>query len=195
MKIRGAARTDPGRVRRENQDSFGLAMDLGLGFVADGMGGHAGGRRASEEAARVITEAVAAGVAHRPAAPRVLDLRRPAEPHLRQEARDAVAADQVLGDRVDHGQGMAVRALPVVEGAALELLVLAGEVAQRLELREVRHAAGHHRGRVHQVRAGEGRPQHVGEGRADLGVVLQLLEDAVDRRVEAGTAVLPERRR
>ena len=63
MKIRGAARTDPGRVRRENQDNFGLAINLGLGFVADGMGGHAGGKRASEEAARVITDAVAAGAA------------------------------------------------------------------------------------------------------------------------------------
>src|SRR5262245_5162925 len=60
MKIRGAARTDPGRVRRENQDNFGLATDLGLGFVADGMGGHAGGKRASEEAARVITAALSA---------------------------------------------------------------------------------------------------------------------------------------
>jgi PPM family protein phosphatase len=63
MKIRGAARTDPGRVRRENQDNFGLATHIGLGFVADGMGGHAGGKRASEEAARVITETVAAGAA------------------------------------------------------------------------------------------------------------------------------------
>jgi PPM family protein phosphatase len=63
MKIRGAARTDPGRVRRENQDSFGLATNLGLGFVADGMGGHAGGKRASEEAARVILESVAAAPA------------------------------------------------------------------------------------------------------------------------------------
>ncbi len=63
MRIRGAARTDPGRVRRENQDNFGLAPDLGLGFVADGMGGHAGGKRASEEAARVITDSIAAGAA------------------------------------------------------------------------------------------------------------------------------------
>jgi protein phosphatase len=63
MKIRGAARTDPGRVRRENQDNFGLVTDLGLGFVADGMGGHAGGKRASEEAARVITETIAGSAA------------------------------------------------------------------------------------------------------------------------------------
>lgn len=60
MRIRGAARTDRGRVRRENQDNFGLATTLGLGFVADGMGGHAGGKRASEEAARVITDALTA---------------------------------------------------------------------------------------------------------------------------------------
>lgn len=60
MRIRGAARTDRGRVRRENQDNFGLATTLGLGFVADGMGGHAGGKRASEEAARAITDALTA---------------------------------------------------------------------------------------------------------------------------------------
>jgi protein phosphatase len=50
-------------VRRENQDNFGLAPEYGLGFVADGMGGHAGGKRASEEAARVITDSIAAGAA------------------------------------------------------------------------------------------------------------------------------------
>jgi protein phosphatase len=61
MKVRGAARTDKGPVRRDNQDGFGLATEMGLGLVADGMGGHAGGKRASEEAARMIMKFVVDG--------------------------------------------------------------------------------------------------------------------------------------
>jgi PPM family protein phosphatase len=61
MKVRGAARTHTGLVRSENQDGFGLVTNMGLGFVADGMGGHAGGKRASKEAARVIMQLVADG--------------------------------------------------------------------------------------------------------------------------------------
>lgn len=62
MRLAGAAHSDPGRVRLENQDSYGFSVRTGLYLVADGMGGHAGGKRASEEASWAVTDAVATGV-------------------------------------------------------------------------------------------------------------------------------------
>jgi PPM family protein phosphatase len=58
VKVTGAVQTDRGRVRRENQDSYGFSAALGLYLVADGMGGQAAGKRASEEAAAAVTSAM-----------------------------------------------------------------------------------------------------------------------------------------
>jgi len=49
-----------GRVRRENEDAYGLYPDLGLYVVADGIGGHLGGRVASAMVAEAIHQAVVA---------------------------------------------------------------------------------------------------------------------------------------
>src|SRR3954453_15966895 len=54
MKTRGWAVTDVGRKRDHNEDSFLCNDQLRLYAVADGMGGHLGGERASRMAVEII---------------------------------------------------------------------------------------------------------------------------------------------
>lgn len=54
------AKTDRGRVRKENQDSFSIfcAENAQILIVADGLGGHLGGKRASSLACDTISERI-----------------------------------------------------------------------------------------------------------------------------------------
>jgi protein phosphatase len=54
VEVAGA--TDPGCVRRNNEDAFAVEPDLGLLVVADGMGGHNSGEVASGIAVDTIVE-------------------------------------------------------------------------------------------------------------------------------------------
>ena len=54
-----ATRSHPGRKRTVNEDFFAVEEKLGLFVVADGLGGHVAGRRASELGVGVFVETVA----------------------------------------------------------------------------------------------------------------------------------------
>lgn len=55
FRFRTGARTDPGLVRKLNEDALAVLPDLGLWAVADGMGGHSAGDTAS----RILVEELA----------------------------------------------------------------------------------------------------------------------------------------
>jgi protein phosphatase len=60
MSFKAASRTDIGRRRSQNQDSYAMEPQYGLFIVADGMGGHKGGEIASAMAVSTIVEHVRA---------------------------------------------------------------------------------------------------------------------------------------
>jgi len=67
LKVRHAAATDRGRVRKNNEDAFLADPSLGLFAVADGMGGHAAGEVASRLALDTLHESISQGHQKNPA--------------------------------------------------------------------------------------------------------------------------------
>lgn len=56
--IEFAAVTDIGKIREKNEDNVLISSELGLGVVADGMGGHSAGEIASNIAVSVLAETI-----------------------------------------------------------------------------------------------------------------------------------------
>ena len=73
MRIVGWGASDVGRKRHHNEDSFLCNNELRLFAVADGMGGHLGGERASRMAVEILEREIEQAAGHGPtwsAAPR-----------------------------------------------------------------------------------------------------------------------------
>jgi len=56
LRIEAGARTDLGRVRKNNEDCFEIQADLNLYVLSDGMGGEAHGEVASKLAVQTIMD-------------------------------------------------------------------------------------------------------------------------------------------
>jgi serine/threonine protein phosphatase PrpC len=64
LRVKGIGLTDLGRKRATNEDAWYVDDKVGLYVVADGMGGHAAGEVASQEAVETVYGMVKRGIAH-----------------------------------------------------------------------------------------------------------------------------------
>lgn len=62
MQIEALGLTDKGKKREWNEDTISLSQDLSLFIVADGMGGHKGGKEASLISSQVVQDVVASAL-------------------------------------------------------------------------------------------------------------------------------------
>ncbi len=156
MRLTCAARTDPGRRRQNNEDSFCIREDLGLYLVADGMGGHVAGEIASglvvEEVERFIasTASAAAGgaAAHGPGGTSSADRLSSALLEANRKLAERVAADGSL-------QGMATTAVALLaDGAAVSLAHVGDSRAYRYRPERLARLTQDHSWVEEQIRAG-----------------------------------------
>jgi serine/threonine protein phosphatase PrpC len=107
MKIISYSLSDVGRKRDHNEDSFLVRDDVGLFAVADGMGGHQAGERASRMALDTLAEVLRAPEQNQPAEREdVLNRLREATQAAGAAIFDAAQADPSLA-----GMGTTVTAL------------------------------------------------------------------------------------
>src|ERR1700691_1085196 len=123
LRATGVGLTDLGRKRTSNEDAFFLDEGLGLYVVADGMGGHAAGEVASQEAVETVMGMVKRGIG------KLHELHHPVnEEHGRAACRLMESAIQAATymvfsmaemDRTKTGMGTTISALLLLKNFAI----------------------------------------------------------------------------
>jgi PPM family protein phosphatase len=201
MKVRGWGVSDVGRKRDHNEDSFLCNDGLSLYAVADGMGGHLGGERASRMAVELLEKSFERAIA--PAPPRAASQVAPEsnERLLGRILKEAV----MLADRAIYESAVADPAVSGM-GTTLTALVFAG---RRVHLSHVgdsrayvyrdgraRQLTDDHSWIQDQVRAGLLSPQEAKESRfrniitRSVGFEPSVQPDMQDLTVQAGDCYL-----
>ncbi len=185
MKVLAWSKSDVGRKRDHNEDSFLVRVDLGLFAVADGMGGHVGGEQASRLAIEVLgREVEKVDLVELPAGPMYT---RPENEETAQEFVPAFSSggSMISTDPTDPGVPTDVPGL--LRGAARRAGASIYDRAQRepelAGMGTTLTAMMVHRDRVHFV--------HVGDSRCYLyrnGAIEQITEDHswIAEQVKAG---------
>lgn len=157
MRLTCAARTDPGRRRENNEDSFCVRPDIGLFLVADGMGGHVAGEIASrlvvEEVERLIATTDASGATSDQSTARTAS----GNPGDRLKAAFAQAnrklADRIAGDPSLSGMATTAVAL-LAAGPSVALAHVGDSRAYRHRLQRLTRLTQDHSWVEEQIRAG-----------------------------------------
>lgn len=156
MRLTCAARTDPGRRRENNEDSFCVREDLGLFLVADGMGGHVAGEIASQLVVEAVERFVAA-TSRTGTGARVPDETAAAEPGRCLNAA-LIEANRRLADRIAADaslHGMATTAVAVLsDGVAAAVAHVGDSRAYRYRSRRLAPLTRDHSWVEEQIRAG-----------------------------------------
>ncbi len=115
MKQRSFGHSDPGRVKKDNEDSILMAVESGLYVLCDGCGGHAAGKIAGKMTCNMTYEAIKANRAA------LESYAEDPTPGKRQEVIDAVGSGvNAASERV----WAAARSDPQKEGMATTVVVL-----------------------------------------------------------------------
>lgn len=93
MNIKFSAKTDLGKKRKLNEDSFCVAEDIGLFLVADGMGGHSAGEIASQTTVEAVRMSLA-------------DWLKKGPPNSEVFARAIQLANKAVFEMAEKGHGM-----------------------------------------------------------------------------------------
>ena len=187
MRVSWAARSDPGRRRPTNEDSYCARADLGLFIVADGMGGHVGGEVASRLAVDELERFVDAttGIDAGDTWPIPIDLAVGRNGNRLQAGLDL--ANRCIADRVEGSldlRGMATTAVALLVSEDVAALAHVGDSrAYRLRANQLTRLTRDHSWVEEQMRAGMLSPT-AARAHPWRNIVTRALSGADDLRID-----------